>query len=49
MKDSYMCTTENAFLVKREALEASAKHEASDSGTKYASRTTLHAQAQNCS
>ncbi len=37
-----MCTTESTFLVKREALEASAKHEASDSGTKYASRTTLH-------
>jgi hypothetical protein len=29
--------------VKREALEAGAKHEASDSGTKYASRTTFHA------
>ena len=47
-----MCTTESAFLVKRsesesylvkrEALEAGAKHEASDSGTKYASRTTLY-------
>jgi hypothetical protein len=29
--------------VKREALKAGAKHEASDSGTKYASRTTFHA------
>lgn len=28
---SYMRTTEKAFLVKREALEAGAKHEASDS------------------
>jgi hypothetical protein len=38
-----MCTTERAFLVKHEALEAGAKHEVSDSGTKYASRTTFHA------
>ena len=37
-----MSTTESAFLVKREALEAGAKYEESDSGTKYASRTTLH-------
>jgi len=29
--------------VKREALEAGAKHEAPGSGTKYASRTTFHA------
>jgi dTDP-4-dehydrorhamnose reductase len=29
--------------VKREALEAGAKHEMPDSGTKYASRTTFHA------
>ena len=33
----------SAFLVKREALEADAKHEAPGSGTKYASRTTFHA------
>ena len=32
-----------AYLVKREALEAGAKHEAPGSGTKYASRTTFHA------
>ncbi len=32
-----------ASFVKREALEAGAKHEMSDSGTKYASRTTFHA------
>jgi len=32
-----------AYLVKREALEAGAKHEALGSGTKYASRTTFHA------
>jgi hypothetical protein len=37
-----MCITKSAFLVKREALEAGAKHEESDSGTQYASRTTLH-------
>jgi len=37
-----MCITNHAFLVKREALEAGAKYEASDSETKYASRTTLH-------
>jgi hypothetical protein len=36
----------DAYLVKREALEADAKHEVSDSGTKYASQTTLHAQVQ---
>ena len=29
--------------MKREALEAGAKYEPSDSGTKYASRTTFHA------
>jgi len=37
-----MRTIEQAYLVKREALQARAKHDASDSGTKYASRTTLH-------
>ena len=42
MTGSYMCITKSAFLVKREALETGAKHEASDSGTKYASRMTLH-------